>query len=44
MTTSLDLEGDLKAIAELKRVLIRGSLLFVVPVGQPHRVERPPYL
>lgn len=32
----LDPEGDLKAIAELKRVLIKGgSLFFVVPVGQP---------
>jgi len=32
----LDPDGDLKAIAELKRVLaIDGSLLFVVPVGQP---------
>lgn len=32
----LDTEGDLKAMAELKRVLsIRGSLLFVVPVGKP---------
>ncbi len=32
----LDPDGDLKAIAELKRVLRKGgSLLFVVPVGQP---------
>ena len=32
----LDSEGDLKAINELKRVLANdGSLLFVVPVGQP---------
>jgi len=32
----LDPEGDLKAIAELKRVLeAGGSLLFVVPIGQP---------
>jgi SAM-dependent methyltransferase len=32
----LDPDGDLKAIAELKRVLAPGgSLLFVVPVGQP---------
>ncbi len=31
-----DPEGDLKAIAELKRVLKKGgSLFFVVPVGQP---------
>jgi SAM-dependent methyltransferase len=31
----LDPDGDLKAIAELKRVLARGgSLLFVVPVGR----------
>ncbi|TFH33510.1 MAG: DUF268 domain-containing protein [Deltaproteobacteria bacterium] len=33
---SLDYNGDLKAIRELKRVLATGgSLLFVVPVGQP---------
>lgn len=32
----LDPEGDLKAIAELTRVLApQGTLLFVVPVGQP---------
>jgi SAM-dependent methyltransferase len=32
----LDPDGDLKAIAELKRVLRKGgSLIFVVPVGQP---------
>ncbi len=32
----IDPEGDLKAISELKRVLATGgSLLFVVPVGQP---------
>lgn len=32
----LDPEGDLKAIAELKRVLAPGgNLLFVVPVGRP---------
>jgi hypothetical protein len=32
----LDPQGDLKAIAELKRVLAPGgSLLFVTPVGQP---------
>jgi SAM-dependent methyltransferase len=32
----LDPDGDLKAITELKRVLApRGSLLFVVPLGQP---------
>lgn len=32
----LDPDGDLKAIAELKRVLAGGgSLLFVVPIGQP---------
>jgi SAM-dependent methyltransferase len=32
----LDSEGDLKAINELKRVLVKdGSLLFVVPIGQP---------
>lgn len=35
----LDAQGDLKAIAELKRVLAPGgSLLFVVPVGLP-RIE-----
>jgi hypothetical protein len=35
----IDGEGDLKAIAELKRVLKQnGDLLFVTPVGQP-RVE-----
>lgn len=33
---SLDPDGDLKAIAELKRVLsVGGSLLFVVPIGKP---------
>ena len=32
----LDPDGDLKAIAELKRVLARGRLLlFVVPIGKP---------
>lgn len=32
----IDSEGDLKAIKELKRVLaVGGSLLFVVPIGQP---------
>lgn len=32
----LDYEGDLKAIAELKRVLAPGgNLLFVVPIGRP---------
>ena len=32
----LDYEGDLKAIAELNRVLaIEGDLIFVVPIGQP---------
>lgn len=32
----LDPEGDLKAMAELKRVLAdKGNLLFVVPVGRP---------
>lgn len=32
----LDPDGDLKAIAELKRVLaVGGDLLFVVPVGRP---------
>jgi len=32
----LDPDGDLKAIAELKRVLsVGGTLLFVVPVGKP---------
>ncbi|MEI6528160.1 MAG: DUF268 domain-containing protein [bacterium] len=32
----IDTNGDLKAISELKRVLAEnGSLLFVVPVGQP---------
>jgi len=32
----LDPDGDLKAIAELKRVLAKGgSLLFVAPVGKP---------
>jgi len=35
----LDPDGDLKAIAELKRVLaLGGDLLFVVPVGKPARV------
>ena len=33
---SLDPDGDLKAMTELKRVLsIGGSLLFVVPIGKP---------
>ena len=33
---SLDPDGDLKAISELKRVLaVRGNLLFVVPIGRP---------
>jgi SAM-dependent methyltransferase len=33
---TLDPDGDLKAMAELKRVLApNGSLLFVVPIGQP---------
>lgn len=33
---SLDPHGDLRAIAELKRVLaIGGNLLFVVPIGKP---------
>jgi SAM-dependent methyltransferase len=33
---TLDPDGDLKAIAELKRVMAPGgTLLFVVPVGQP---------
>lgn len=33
---SLDPDGDLKAISELKRVLsVGGNLLFVVPVGTP---------
>lgn len=32
----LDSHGDLKAIAELKRVLaVRGDLLFVIPMGKP---------
>jgi len=32
----MDVDGDLKAIAELKRVLAQGgTLLFVVPVGKP---------
>lgn len=32
----IDPNGDLKAISELKRVLaVGGSLLFVVPIGQP---------
>jgi hypothetical protein len=32
----IDPDGDLKAIAELKRVLaIEGNLLFVVPIGKP---------
>ncbi len=35
----LDADGDLKAIAELSRVLApEGSLLFVVPVGKPRIV------
>jgi len=35
----LDPDGDLKAIAELKRVMASGgSLLFVVPVGKPKLV------
>jgi ubiquinone/menaquinone biosynthesis C-methylase UbiE len=33
---SLDPDGDLKAISELKRVLApEGNLLFVVPIGKP---------
>jgi SAM-dependent methyltransferase len=33
---TIDSDGDLKAISELKRVLAKGgSLLFVVPVGEP---------
>lgn len=33
---TLDANGDLKAIAELKRVLApQGNLLFVVPIGKP---------
>jgi SAM-dependent methyltransferase len=33
---TIDAQGDLKAIAELKRVVTKkGSLLFVVPVGEP---------
>jgi hypothetical protein len=33
---TLDPDGDLKAISELKRVLARqGDLLFVVPIGKP---------
>jgi hypothetical protein len=33
---TIDPEGDLKAISELKRVLApQGSLLFVVPIGRP---------
>ncbi len=33
---NLDIDGDLKAIEELKRVLaIGGSLLFVIPIGKP---------
>jgi len=33
---SIDPDGDLKAISELKRVLaINGDLLFVVPIGKP---------
>jgi hypothetical protein len=36
----LDIDGDIKAIAELKRVLaIGGSLLFVVPVSGRPRLE-----
>lgn len=32
----LDPEGDLKSIAELKRILaVNGNLLFVVPIGRP---------
>lgn len=32
----IDVDGDLKAISELKRVVSRGgNLLFVVPIGQP---------
>ena len=35
----LDADGDLKAIAELRRVVARdGSILFVVPVGRPRVV------
>ena len=47
----LDPDGDLKAIAELERVLaLGGSLLFVVPVGKPcirfnaHRIYDPAYI
>jgi len=33
---SLDPDGDLKAISELKRVVApKGTLLFVVPIGKP---------
>jgi SAM-dependent methyltransferase len=33
---ALDPQGDLKAVAELKRILTpRGHLLFVVPIGRP---------
>ena len=32
----IDYDGDLKAIRELKRVVVKGgSILFVVPVGKP---------
>jgi SAM-dependent methyltransferase len=35
----MDSHGDLRAIAELKRVLApKGNLLFVVPVGQPRTI------
>lgn len=36
----LDYDGDLKAVAELKRVLaVGGSLLFVVPIGGEARIQ-----
>jgi SAM-dependent methyltransferase len=36
----IDSEGDLKAIAELKRVVAKdGSLLFVVPMGKKAKIE-----
>lgn len=37
---SLDQNGDLKAISELKRVLaVEGNLLFVVPIGGKPRIQ-----